>query len=133
LEQNKANDIKIYFVKLRPGYWESFVTTDADNAQLKLLENHEYVLEETELKEIDFEPENATYIGMLGSCAADLKFLKLENRLCFLPVYNKNYNHEERQWYQTVHKSDVPDLHYGVIFEYPEENFFGTVLAIKKP
>ena len=125
--------MKIYFVKLRPGYWESFVTTDAGNAQLKLLENHEYVLEETELKEIDFEPENATYIGMLGSCAADLKFLKLENRLCFLPVYNKNYDHEERQWYQTIHKSDVPALHDGVIFQHPEENFFGTVLAIKKP
>ena len=84
--------MKIYFVKLRPGYWESFVTTDAGNAQLKLLENPDYVLEETELKEIDFEPENATYIGMLGSCAADLKFLKPENRLCFLPVYNKDYN-----------------------------------------
>ncbi len=124
--------MKIYFVKLRSGYWESFVTTDIGNAQAKLLENPNYVLEETELKEIDFEPVALTHVGAIGSTSADRRFVKLENRLCFLPVYDKNYNHEERQWYQTIHKSDVPALHDGVIFEHPEENFFGTVLAIKK-
>lgn len=95
----------IYFVIEIKGHYRGYVTTNEKLVNQYMKKNPNAEILKTELKEIDFTPQQGTIIGRMGSM--DWKYkernVDFSKFLCFSPVYDKQH----RQWRQLIYKEDL--------------------------
>ena len=104
---------KIYFIIIQDGYWRGLVTTNQEKVNTYKLQFPNARIESTELKEIDFVPQNATIVGR--EAAMDWKWkeqmVDFSKYLYFIPVYKKQQSEDKGiKWVQLIRKDDLPAL-----------------------